>query len=329
MTSMRRTSAVSLSLVLALVMFGTGPTATVASAQQDCALGERIASDGFTSTSIIDPTSNRWEDEWEMEPEFSDQIGATDVRLNRLTSSNSSGHIYERLLVNPGQSTSLRVNLTTGYRYTFCVTLHGYNTTSEQLEGASPPMDVYLMLDAERTNYENSAYFYTDSFIEEDELPEVPIEFRRFDTWLTWDTYRDVNAFESVTGPTTTTVTLDREEIWRQWGQVSHQNFNLVIDGRDNDRAFDAPASEVTVLAEVVILVEERPFTLPTWTVSLTCCGVMIGIVLVPALVNRRYGQIGRPDGASLVLSLDQHRRDRLMEDGVISPDEIDAIEQE
>ena len=114
---MRRTSAVSFSLVLALVMFGTGPTATVASAQQDCALGERIASDGFTSTSIIDPTSNRWEDEWEMEPEFSDQIGATDVRLNRLTSTNSSGHIYERLLVDPGQSTFLRVNLTTGYRY--------------------------------------------------------------------------------------------------------------------------------------------------------------------------------------------------------------------
>ena len=39
----------------------------------------------------------------------------------------------------------------------------------------------------ERSNYENSAYFYTDSFIEEDELLEVPIEFRRFDTWLTWD----------------------------------------------------------------------------------------------------------------------------------------------
>ena len=91
-----------------------------------------------------------------------------------------------------------------------------------------------------------------------------------------------MNAFESVTGPTTTTVSPDREEIWRQWGQVSHQNFNLVIDGRDNDRAFDAPASEVTVLAEVVILVEERPFALPTWTVSLTCCGVMIGIVGAP-----------------------------------------------
>ena len=137
MTSMRRTSAVSLSLVLALVMFGTGPTATVASAQQDCALGERIASDGFTSTSIIDPTSNRWEDEWEMEPEFSDQIGATDVRLNRLTSTNSSGHIYERLLVdrvNPRPSSESDHGLSL---HILC-DLAWVRTTSEQLEGASP-----------------------------------------------------------------------------------------------------------------------------------------------------------------------------------------------
>ena len=104
-------------------------------------------------------------------------------------------------------------------------------------------------------------------------------------------------------------------------GVGSPIDFNLVIDGRDNDRAFDAPASEVTVLAEVVCSSKNDPS--PSRGRSPVMCGVMIGIVVVPAPSIDDMGRWASR-WPSLVLSLDQHRRDRLMEDGVISPDEID-----
>ena len=184
---MRRTSAVSLSLVLALVMFGTGPTATVASAQQDCALGERIASDGFTSTSIIDPTSNRWEDEWEMEPEFSDQIGATDVRLNgsrpripvgtSTTAPRRPGSIH---LPSSESDHGLSLHVLRDLAWV----QHHLGATGRCIptNGCLPMLDPSARtMRIQRTSTRTASSRRMSS--------QGAIEFRRFDTWLTWDTY--------------------------------------------------------------------------------------------------------------------------------------------
>ena len=46
------------------------------------------------------------------------------------------------------------------------------------------------------------------------------------------------------------------------------------------------------IAVDLTIMVEEQ-FTLPTWTVSLVCCGMMMMMMAVPIILHVRYNKSG------------------------------------
>ena len=66
----------------------------------------------------------------------------------------------------------------------------------------------------------------------------------------------------------------------------------LVVDAWDNIRDYDAKPNGVNMSVDLTIQVEER-FSLPNWTVSMVCCGGLLGILAAPFLVHHRYMKAG------------------------------------
>jgi hypothetical protein len=76
------------------------------------------------------------------------------------------------------------------------------------------------------------------------------------------------------------------------FGDDSKQYFNIVIDNTNNSHSGDA-LPETTIAAYVSIVSEPRSTILPNWTVSLVCCGMMMGVLAVPLIMNKRYMKSG------------------------------------
>ena len=190
-------------------------------------------------------------------------------------------------VVENGTSSGIRINLTTGYTYTFCITTAAHNST------ISAPIDVYLITASDWSWYEMSFSYFNEGWERDFVLSDVPPEWRG---GFTWRPYRDVHAYENLNEVTFST-SLDHLETriaggWSGSGYVVTDEFYLVVDGWDNGRDTDAPDPNVDVDLDITIMTEEK-LTLPTWTVTLVCMTVMISLLAVPMVVHRKYHNLG------------------------------------
>ncbi|MAK78466.1 MAG: hypothetical protein CL992_04255 [Euryarchaeota archaeon] len=193
---------------------------------------------------------------------------------------------------------AIRVNLTTGWRYTFCV-----EASSLDPVNASASFDVYLMTASQFDDvYANEEDYDADQY--EDMVDSG------FASFITWTPYRDVHAYENLE-EVRFNVALDKLPDSNNAGLLSSilgassaesaspsPNFVLVIDGRDNQRSTDAAPTGVDQLVDVVILSEEQ-FTLPSSTVVLACCFGFIILAAVPFVLHTRYHRAGRDSDSS------------------------------
>ena len=76
------------------------------------------------------------------------------------------------------------------------------------------------------------------------------------------------------------------------FGDETNQYFNIVVDNTNNSHRYDAEP-ETEIVAYVSVVSEPRSTVLPNWTVSLVCCGLMMGILVVPIVMNKRYMNSG------------------------------------
>ena len=76
------------------------------------------------------------------------------------------------------------------------------------------------------------------------------------------------------------------------FGETTNQYFNIVVDNTNNSHSNDA-VPETSIAAYVSVVSEPRSTVLPNWTVSLVCCGLMMAILAVPLIMNRRYMSSG------------------------------------
>ena len=149
------------------------------------------------------------------------------------------------------------VNLSHEYKTTICVSIQGL---TEDGNYTSAEADVYLMTGTEfdryKEEYRNKHFFDY---------------FRAFDTRkryhlngkfqpLGWDTYHDAHQYENTT-EVSFSVTLDSPEVWNTlWGEVTHDQFYIVVDAWDNSHSRDAELSHIT-FADVTVIVQERGTT--------------------------------------------------------------------
>ncbi len=220
------------------------------------------------------------------------------------------------MLVSEDAIGALKLNLDSQQRTTFCITVESYN------ESISPEVDVYLLTTNQFDNYvaaydvAHGAWGWDedrrdDDRRDDDSLNEIPPEWRSFSV-TGWNSFRDSHDYENVKS-VSFSVSLDSQEISSSiFGGVQYQHFHLVIDNTNNSRIDDS-LPETTVAAYISVVTDERTTILPPWTVSITCCGMILGLFAIPILLNKKYMNHGvslvnadSQIGSGLVPSLEQ-----------------------
>ena len=182
----------------------------------------------------------------------------------------------------------LRLNLTTGQKYTFCITAQHLN--NQTIVGNSN-VDVYLLTEYDWEIYERD---YNERYSEwRDFQEEVPIEWRSYMSSFYWKPFRDIHEYTDKSD-VEFAVALDQplvtNTIWKDSGP-SWEEFYLVIDSWDNiyDDA-QPPGHEIQI--DIQVMIEERT-ALPNWTVSVTCCGLFLATAAIPGILHIRYQKAG------------------------------------
>ena len=255
--------------------------APTASAASDCGQGEQP---GALNDDMVEDFSMEndgyimgGDDHWGEDEGYE----RTRRNLDSLTSS-----FYTSFVLNNDSAVGLRMNLTTGWKYTICVDLQPLNGSEER-----PIADVYLLQEDDFSKYE----FDFDS--RNDDWDGMRDDLAHSAPWLQnlilWHPFRDVHSYEKLDG-VEFAVALDHEErsysIWDDYAKP--KTMFLMIESWNNIRDYDAKAQESNYSVDVTVLVEER-FSLPNWTVAMVCCGGLLGIMASPFLVHRRYMKAG------------------------------------
>ena len=198
---------------------------------------------------------------------------------------------HTSMIVGNDTAGGLRLNLTVGYRYTFCVVVSSLNQSS-YLE--APLVDVYLLHQFDwgryRGDYEMRMWEGREFF------NMIPPEWRAIGAWMP---YRDVHSYESRRA-IDFTVSLDHDETTASLFDPAEQQWMyLVIDGWDNARDSDTPAPNRDFAVDITVMSEER-IVIPNYTVALFCCGLIAGLVMLPVLLHSRFSNSGRGAGTAI-----------------------------
>jgi len=195
------------------------------------------------------------------------------------------------MLVGDNAIGTLRVNLDYERRTTICVTIQTTNSSFE------PMADVYFMTTSQYDRYttaydiSNGYYWLKEDRDDDDPTSDVPPEWRSF-TVVGWHSFRDSHQYENV-DEVSFSISLDGPEMSSSlFGEVTNQYFNIVVDNTNNSHSNDA-VPETTIAAYVSVVSEPRSTILPNWTVPLVCCGLMMSILAVPLIMNKRYMSSG------------------------------------
>ena len=203
-----------------------------------------------------------------------DPFGSTGGELDALT----DGFVTS-VNVSDQSYTAIKMNMVEGYRYTFCVT---FASAPNQTVSSDPSADVYLMEELDFDRYK------WDEIMDEDQLGTDPTFFSFFG----WIPYRDIHAYEN-------TRNIDFSVTFEDGGSSSSggifgSNFDdgmyLVLDAKNNSRSNDAPARGQNMVAQIVILVEER-MLLPKASVYMICCSLPLLLIVSPIILHQKYSR--------------------------------------
>ncbi len=256
--------------------------APAVSAASDCGQDEQPGTLDENMVEDFKLTGSGWFDEGDQWGEREDEEYEITYRdLSSLTSS-----FYTSSILNNDTAVGLRMNLTTGWKYTICVNLQPLNGSEDR-----PIADVYLLQEDDFSQYEfDFESRHNDWEGMRDEIAHSPPWLQNL---ILWHPFRDVHSYEKLDS-VEFAVALDNEErsssLWDDYSKP--KTMFLMIESWNNIRDYDAKAQDVNYSVDVTVIVEER-FALPNWTVSMVCCGGLLGIMASPFLVHRRYMKAG------------------------------------
>lgn len=183
---------------------------------------------------------------------------------------------FPSIQVENGSATSIAMVLEPGKKYTFCIDF-------------SSKGDVYLLTESNFDMY--TVDFYCDEegwelICEEGALDSVPVEYRDMFTWIP---FRDAHAYESVSYQEFSVAIDSSGSAWSfaGFGGSDEQVLHLVLDGWDNSREGDHPASG-NMSVEVLIDVEER-FMLPKTAAYFLIGALPLSCIIVPLIIHWKY----------------------------------------
>lgn len=256
--------------MLAILLVSVNP---VVASGNDCSVSPDV---GFDSTlaEVVEVDDDPWN--WWGNP-------TPEIELEPL-----SEDLYVEIDLKSMHSQALRLELITGYSYTFCVEFH--------LDPDNPPTDdprgdVYLFDSANWFRYQQEYDMVNSEFETPEEIMDfIPVEWRDMVVFLP---FRDTHAYENKrTTSFSTALDNDKKSFVSFFGSGDDSEYFLALDSWNNTRPNDAAAVDGDMIVQVWIDVEKR-LTLPKFTAYILVGLLPLSCVIVPILLHSRYHSSG------------------------------------
>ena len=264
----------SFGLIVPMLAILLATTSPVVASGDDCSVPLDVGFDSSVAE-VVEVDDNPW-NWWGQQPnQNADLLPLTE-------------DLYVEIDLQRNYAQAVRLELVTGYSYTFCVE---FNSDPDNPPTDDPRGDVYLFDSANWRRYQDEYEMTSEGWETPEEVIDmIPVEWRDMVVFLP---FRDAHAYEEKRSTSFSTALDNDNKAFISWfGDNSDAEYFLALDNWNNSRPNDASAVDGDMIVQVWIEVEDR-ITLPKFTAYIIVGLLPLSCVIVPILIHSRYHSNG------------------------------------
>ena len=267
-------SGFSFGLIVPMLAILLATTSPVVASGEDCSVPLDVGFDSSVAE-VVEVDENPW-NWWGQQPnQNTDLLPLTE-------------DLYVEIDLQRNYAQAVRLELVTGYSYTFCVE---FNSDPDNPPTDDPKGDVYLFDSANWRRYQDEYEMTSEGWETPEEVIDmIPVEWRDMVVFLP---FRDAHAYEEKRSTSFSTALDNDNKAFISWfGDNSDAEYFLALDNWNNSRPNDASVVDGDMIVQVWVEVEER-LTLPKFTAYVIVGLLPLSCVIVPILIHSRYHASG------------------------------------
>ena len=267
-------SGFSIGLIVPMLAILLATTSPVVASGDDCSVPLDVGFDSSVAE-VVEVDENPW-NWWGQQPnQNADLLPLTE-------------DLYVEIDLQRNYAQAVRLELVTGYSYTFCVE---FNSDPDNPPTEDPKGDVYLFDSANWRRYQDEYEMTSEGWETPEEVIDmIPVEWRDMVVFLP---FRDAHAYEEKRSTSFSTALDNDNKAFISWfGDNSDAEYFLALDNWNNSRPNDASVVDGDMIVQVWVEVEER-LTLPKFTAYVIVGLLPLSCVIVPILMHSRYHASG------------------------------------
>ena len=267
-------SGFSFGLIVPMLAILLATTSPVVASGDDCSVPLDVGFDSSVAE-VVEVDDNPW-NWWGQQPnQNADLLPLTE-------------DLYVEIDLQRNYAQAVRLELVTGYSYTFCVE---FNSDPDNPPTEDPKGDVYLFDSANWRRYQDEYEMTSEGWETPEEVIDmIPVEWRDMVVFLP---FRDAHAYEEKRSTSFSTALDNDNKAFISWfGDNSDAEYFLALDNWNNSRPNDASVVDGDMIVQVWVEVEDR-LTLPKFTAYIIVGLLPLSCVIVPILMHSRYHASG------------------------------------
>ena len=267
-------SGFSFGLIVPMLAILLATTSPVVASGDDCSVPLDVGFDSSVAE-VVEVDDNPW-NWWGQQPnQNADLLPLTE-------------DLYVEIDLQRNYAQAVRLELVTGYSYTFCVE---FNSAPDNPPTEDPKGDVYLFDSANWRRYQDEYEMTSEGWETPEEVIDmIPVEWRDMVVFLP---FRDAHAYEEKRSTSFSTALDNDNKAFISWfGENSDAEYFLALDNWNNSRPNDASVVDGDMIVQVWVEVEDR-LTLPKFTAYIIVGLLPLSCVIVPILMHSRYHASG------------------------------------
>ena len=267
-------SGFSFGLIVPMLAILLATTSPVVASGDDCSVPLDVGFDSSVAE-VVEVDDNPW-NWWGQQPnQNTDLLPLTE-------------DLYVEIDLQRNYAQAVRLELVTGYSYTFCVE---FNSDPDNPPTEDPKGDVYLFDSANWRRYQDEYEMTSEGWETPEEVIDmIPVEWRDMVVFLP---FRDAHAYEEKRSTSFSTALDNDNKAFISWfGDNSDAEYFLALDNWNNSRPNDASVVDGDMIVQVWVEVEDR-LTLPKFTAYIIVGLLPLSCVIVPILMHSRYHASG------------------------------------
>ena len=267
-------SGFSFGLIVPMLAILLATTSPVVASGDDCSVPLDVGFDSSVAE-VVEVDDNPWNWWGQQSNQNTDLLPLTE-------------DLYVEIDLQRNYAQAVRLELVTGYSYTFCVE---FNSDPDNPPTEDPKGDVYLFDSANWRRYQDEYEMTSEGWETPEEVIDmIPVEWRDMVVFLP---FRDAHAYEEKRSTSFSTALDNDNKAFISWfGDNSDAEYFLALDNWNNSRPNDASVVDGDMIVQVWVEVEDR-LTLPKFTAYIIVGLLPLSCVIVPILMHSRYHSSG------------------------------------